>query len=138
MALSLLTALTPKILALTLFFTLLSLSNGGIQSFSIVALMSGYGASFSAANIALTAYLAASAAGVLAGGLLADRTESNVLLSTPEVAGEENRAWSLYRRFGFSDVLRNYTFAGDPRPFAFLGRELPLPVPDPLHPGRPR
>ncbi|HNP58687.1 MAG TPA: N-acetyltransferase [Gordonia sp. (in: high G+C Gram-positive bacteria)] len=70
--------------------------------------------------------------------LLADRTESNVLLSTPEVAGEENRAWSLYRRFGFSDVLRNYTFAGDPRPFAFLGRELPLPVPDPLHPGRPR
>lgn len=78
---NLLTALTPKILALTLFFTLLSLSNGGIQSFSIVALMSGYGASFSAANIALTAYLAASAAGVLAGGLLADRTDRHGQLS---------------------------------------------------------
>ncbi|NNG97848.1 GNAT family N-acetyltransferase [Gordonia araii] len=60
--------------------------------------------------------------------LLADRPEARVLLSTPEVPGEENRAWSLYRRFGFSDVLRNFTFAGDPRPFAFLGRELPLSV----------
>jgi MFS family permease len=40
-----------------------------------VALMNGYGATFSAANLALTAYLGASAAGVLAGGFLADRTE---------------------------------------------------------------
>jgi len=64
----------------------------------------------------------------LLSALLADRTEARVLLSTPEVVGEANRAWSLYRRFGFSDVLRNFTFVGDPRPFAFLGRELPLPV----------
>ncbi|MFT3715466.1 MAG: GNAT family N-acetyltransferase [Gordonia sp. (in: high G+C Gram-positive bacteria)] len=64
--------------------------------------------------------------------LLAGRPESAVLLSTPEVPGEENRAWSLYRRLGFVDVLRDYGFAGDPRPFAFLGRRLPLsasPVP---------
>src|SRR4029450_7830444 len=39
-----------------------------------VALMRGYGASFSPANIALTAFLGASAIGVLAGGVLADRT----------------------------------------------------------------
>jgi MFS family permease len=39
-----------------------------------VALMSGYDASFSAANIALTAFLGFSAVGVLAGGFLADRT----------------------------------------------------------------
>lgn len=70
----------------------------------------------------------------LLAALLADRTEPRVLLSTPEVADEENRAWSLYRRFGFSDVLRNFTFAGDPRPFAFLGRELPLPVAGHQHP----
>jgi MFS family permease len=37
--------------------------------------MNGYGATFSAANVALTAYLGASAAGVLAGGFLADLTE---------------------------------------------------------------
>jgi sugar phosphate permease len=66
--------MTPAILMLTLFFTLLSLSQNGINSFGIVALMSGYGSSLSSANIALTAFLAASAIGVLAGGWLADRT----------------------------------------------------------------
>ncbi len=60
-------------------------------------------------------------------GLLTGRPESRVLLSTPEVQGENNRAWALYRRLGFTDVLRHFTFAGDPRPFAFLGRTLPLP-----------
>lgn len=58
--------------------------------------------------------------------LVAGRPEANILLSTPEVDGENNRAWSLYRRMGFVDVLRHHTFAGDPRPFAFLGRSLPL------------
>jgi ribosomal protein S18 acetylase RimI-like enzyme len=46
-----------------------------------------------------------------------------VLLSTPEGT---SRAWRLYRRLGFSDVLRNHHFVGDPRPFAVLGRALPL------------
>ncbi|AUH68758.1 MULTISPECIES: GNAT family N-acetyltransferase [Gordonia] len=59
--------------------------------------------------------------------LLSGRPESKVLLSTPEVQGEANRAWGLYRRLGFEDVLRHFTFAGDARPFAFLGRPLPLP-----------
>ena len=67
--------ITPAIVLLTLFFTLLSLSNAGIGNFGIVALTHGYGNSFSAANVALTAFLGASAIGVLAGGMLADRTE---------------------------------------------------------------
>ena len=58
--------------------------------------------------------------------LLAGRAEPHVLLSTPEINGEANRAWRLYRRLGFTDVIRGYHFAGDPRPFAILGRELPL------------
>jgi MFS family permease len=66
--------ITPAIILLTIFFTLLSLSNAGIGNFGVVALMSGYGASFSSANLALTAFLGASAIGVLAGGALADRT----------------------------------------------------------------
>ena len=66
--------LTPAIIVLTIFFMLLGLSNAGISNFGVVALMSGYGVTFSAANIALTAFLGASAAGVLAGGYLADRT----------------------------------------------------------------
>lgn len=62
----------------------------------------------------------------LARRLLAGRTEAHVLLSTPEINGEANRAWRLYRRLGFGDVIRDYHFAGDPRPFAILGRSLPL------------
>jgi MFS family permease len=66
--------LTPAIIVLTIFFMLLGLSNAGINNFGVVALMTGYGVTFSAANIALTAFLGASAVGVLAGGYLADRT----------------------------------------------------------------
>ena len=51
------------------------------------------------------------------------RPERRILLSTPE---GENRAWRLYRRLGFTDVLRDYRFTGDPRPFGVLGRDLPL------------
>jgi MFS family permease len=67
--------ITPAIIVLTIFFMLLNLSNAGIGNFGVVALMSGYGASFSTANIALTVYLGASAIGVLAGGFLADHTQ---------------------------------------------------------------
>jgi ribosomal protein S18 acetylase RimI-like enzyme len=62
----------------------------------------------------------------LARRLLADRGEAHVLLSTPETNGEANRAWRLYRRLGFTDIIRGYHFAGDPRAFAILGRALPL------------
>jgi ribosomal protein S18 acetylase RimI-like enzyme len=62
----------------------------------------------------------------LARRLLAGRCERNVLLSTPETNGEANRAWRLYRRLGFTDIIRGYHFAGDPRAFAILGRPLPL------------
>ncbi len=58
--------------------------------------------------------------------LLDGREEAHVLLSTPEISGECNRAWRLYRRLGFTDVIRGYHFAGDPRPFAVLARRLPL------------
>src|ERR1700686_4655408 len=68
------TVITPTLMVLTIFFMLLSLSSAGIGNFGVVALMSGYGASFSSANIALTAFLGFSAVGVLAGGFLADRT----------------------------------------------------------------
>jgi ribosomal protein S18 acetylase RimI-like enzyme len=59
--------------------------------------------------------------------LLRMTTDSTTLLSTPEDDEEKSRAWRLYRRFGFVDVLRHLTFPGDARPFAVLGRTLPLP-----------
>ncbi|HWW47988.1 MAG TPA: MFS transporter [Xanthobacteraceae bacterium] len=65
---------TPMVIVLTVFFTLLGLSTSGISSFGVVALMSGYNEPFAIANLALTAFLGAAAVGVLAGGFLADRT----------------------------------------------------------------
>ena len=62
----------------------------------------------------------------LARRLLSGRGETYVLLSTPEIHGEDNRAWRLYRRLGFTDIIRGHHFAGDPRAFAILGRQLPL------------
>ncbi|MGH4012571.1 MAG: GNAT family N-acetyltransferase [Pseudonocardiaceae bacterium] len=55
--------------------------------------------------------------------LLSGVDAARVLLSTPE---GPTRAWRLYRRAGFTDLLRNYRFTGDSRPFAVLGRTLPL------------
>src|SRR5690606_1015287 len=67
-------ALAPMIVLLTLLFVLLSLSVGAIDKFSVSALVQGFGVPLYWANTALTAFLFASAFGVLAGGLLADRT----------------------------------------------------------------
>ena len=64
--------------------------------------------------------------------LLAGTDRAHVLLSTPEHGPRPpGRAWRLYRRLGFRDVLRDHLFTGDARPFAVLGRELPLPPPGP-------
>lgn len=66
--------LTPAVLSLVLLYILLSLSTGGITSFSVSALTRGFDVSLPVANAALTGFLLASAFGVLAGGILADRT----------------------------------------------------------------
>jgi ribosomal protein S18 acetylase RimI-like enzyme len=63
--------------------------------------------------------------------LLTGCDRRSVLLSTPELDPRQPaRAWRLYRRLGFVDVLRHHRFIGDPRPFAVLGRRLPLLDPD--------
>jgi MFS family permease len=65
---------TPVVFALTFLFVLLSLSGGSIQNFSVSALLSGYDVPLAIANGGLTAFMFASAFGVLSGGALADRT----------------------------------------------------------------
>jgi len=67
--------LTPTIIGLTGFFALLSLSGSGISNFSVAALTSSFfGTPLSVASLALTLYLAMQALGVLAGGVIADKT----------------------------------------------------------------
>ncbi len=62
--------------------------------------------------------------------LLGGVGQTRVLLSTPEYGPRApGRAWRLYRRLGFEDVLREHRFNGDSRPFAVLGRDLPLAPP---------
>lgn len=100
------------------------LQRGGADDDRIRALMTSY---FELTEL----HIAPTAQGrglgeALARRLLTGRSEAHVLLSTPEINGEANRAWRLYRRLGFTDVIRGYHFAGDPRPFAILGRSLPL------------
>jgi MFS family permease len=66
--------LTPAVISLVGFFALLSLSSGALTNYSAVALVTVYGLSLSSANLALSAFLFTSAVGVLAGGVIADRT----------------------------------------------------------------
>ncbi|WP_422098832.1 MFS transporter [Variovorax sp.] len=79
--------LTPAILTLTLLYVLLSLSTNSIGSFSVSALVGGYGVNLTWANAAVTAFLFASAFGVLAGGALADRTRRHGLVAAVAFAG---------------------------------------------------
>jgi ribosomal protein S18 acetylase RimI-like enzyme len=102
----------------------LGLQRGGRPSNEIAQLMTSY---FELTELHISPRAQGRGIGeALARRLLASRDERNVLLSTPETAGEPNRAWRLYRRLGFTDVIRGYHFAGDPRAFAILGRALPL------------
>lgn len=57
----------------------------------------------------------------LAEALIAAANPPHILLSTPEVPDEDNRAWHLYRSLGFFDVIRNFQFHNDDRKFAVLG-----------------
>ncbi|SDZ07101.1 Acetyltransferase (GNAT) family protein [Micromonospora pattaloongensis] len=62
--------------------------------------------------------------------LLTMAAGTTTLLSTPEADEQTSRAWRLYRRYGFTDILRDFRFPGDERAFAVLGRDLPLPPPE--------
>ncbi|MFL5042740.1 MAG: MFS transporter [Xanthobacteraceae bacterium] len=67
--------LTPAILVNFAFFIMLSLANGGVQNYSVVALEALRGTPLATANVALSAYLLMSAIGVLLGGYVVSRTE---------------------------------------------------------------
>lgn len=64
----------PVMLMAFAYFVLTAFTGAGIQSFTIAALTEGYGASLALATSAVAAYQLGSAAGVLFGGYLADRT----------------------------------------------------------------
>ena len=73
--------LNGAVLAMLGFFVLIALSNSGVQGFAVSAWNAAHGTSLTAGNIALTAWLAMSAIGVLAGGYVADRTRRHGLVA---------------------------------------------------------
>jgi FSR family fosmidomycin resistance protein-like MFS transporter len=66
--------LSAPILRNLLFFFCIAMANGGVQTFTVVGLGAIHGTPASVANIALSGFLLCSAAGVLLGGVIADRT----------------------------------------------------------------
>ena len=66
--------LTPTVIGLTIFFTLISLALSGMQNFSIPALAQLDSIPLAMASAALTCFLIGNAVGVLGGGILADKT----------------------------------------------------------------
>jgi FSR family fosmidomycin resistance protein-like MFS transporter len=66
--------LSAPILRNLLFFFCIAMANGGFQTFTVVGLGAIHGTPTSVANVALSGFLLFSAAGVLLGGIIADRT----------------------------------------------------------------
>lgn len=66
--------LSPAVLLKFAFFVLLALASSGISNYTVVALEALRGTTLALANVALSAYLALSAIGVLIGGWVASRT----------------------------------------------------------------
>jgi MFS family permease len=66
--------LSGPILRNLLFFFCLAMASGGIQTFGVVSLGAIHGTSVEVATIGLSGFLLFSAAGVLLGGIIADRT----------------------------------------------------------------
>ena len=70
-----------------LFFVLLSMGLGGLSSFLVSVLVEDRGITLSVAGFALTAMFMGSSMGVLAGGVIADRTRRHGLVAACGLAG---------------------------------------------------
>ena len=65
---------SPVVLMAFAYFAMTAFAGSGLQTFSITALVSGYGVALKIATLGLTFYLVGSAGGMVLGGFLADRT----------------------------------------------------------------
>jgi MFS transporter, FSR family, fosmidomycin resistance protein len=69
--------MSPPLVRNLLLFVTLALISGGLQNYSVVALVAVHATTLPVADAALTAYLLLTALGVLLGGLVAARTSSH-------------------------------------------------------------
>jgi len=73
---------SAPILTMFAFYVFVAMVGGGMQTFSVTVLVASKDAELSVANMLLTVFMAASAAGILLGGPLADRTRRHGLVAT--------------------------------------------------------
>lgn len=73
--------LSPGMLMFFVFFTVLSMMQTGMQAFAATALVALHDTPLAMANLGLSAFLFASAAGVLIGGEISDRTTRHDLVA---------------------------------------------------------
>lgn len=73
--------LSGPLILLFVFYIVIAAFTSGVQSFSVTALGGLHGTDLGFANLILSAFLIASAGGVLLGGVLADHTERYALLT---------------------------------------------------------
>ena len=73
---------SAPILTMFAFYVFVAMVGGGMQTFTVTVLVASKGAELSTANMLLTVFMAASAAGILLGGPLADRTRRHGLVAT--------------------------------------------------------
>jgi FSR family fosmidomycin resistance protein-like MFS transporter len=73
--------LSPGMLLFFVFFTMLSMMQTGLQAFAATALVAQHATPLTTANTAVSAYLFASAFGVLIGGEISDRTTRHDLVA---------------------------------------------------------
>ena len=76
----------PLMAAFFYFALIAAAGSGGIQQFSVAALIELYDSPFAVAGMALTAYLGASAFGIVVGGEFADRFPRHALIATTGLA----------------------------------------------------
>jgi len=86
---SLTALLRPGIAVMALFFVVFSMAGKGVQSFTPVLAVDGFGLAESVGNTALSGFFAVTAAAVLAGGPLADRYDPRrvIAAATATAAG---------------------------------------------------
>jgi FSR family fosmidomycin resistance protein-like MFS transporter len=73
--------MSPPIVLNLVFFVLLAMMSGGICNYSVVAFGALFGTPITTANAALTGFLALSAIGVLAGGLVVGLTSRHAIVA---------------------------------------------------------
>lgn len=77
---------SAPILSMFMFYVIVSMVTGGVQTFSVTALVAHQGLGLGAANTILTIYLVCSSIGVLLGGPLADHTRRHGLTAAAAMA----------------------------------------------------